>query len=66
MKQRENMNFGLLRDPILDYGTNTNSETPQKILRATVLCCQEQEVCHRSKVPSEDAEIIYVKKVVMN
>lgn len=66
MKQRENINFELLRNPILDYCTNTDSDAPQNIMSATVLCCQEKEVCCRNKEPSEDAEIIHVEKVVIN
>lgn len=43
MEQRENITFELLRDPIWDYGTNADSDAPQKIMRATALCSQEQE-----------------------
>lgn len=64
MKQRENINFELLMDPILEHGTHTDSHAPQKIMRATVLCWQEQEVCHWSKAPSEDAEMLHDKKVI--
>lgn len=64
MKQTKPINFELLRDPVLDYGIISDSNTPQNIMVEQCSVVRNKKCVIENKAPSEDAEMLYDRRVL--
>lgn len=64
MKQTKPINFELLRDPVLDHGIISDSNTPQNIMVEQCSVVRYKKCVIEKKAPSEDAEMLYDRRVL--